>query len=64
MRDELDGRMWVDNHNQFSAWVDGAIGTVGSALRLGASRPSDFPRQLLSIAAAIGITTLAFGTMA
>jgi hypothetical protein len=64
MRDELDGRMWVEHHDQFSEWVDGAIGTVGSALRLGASRASAFPRQLLSIGAAIGLTALTFGTMA
>lgn len=62
MRDELDGRMWVAHHDQFNQWVDGAIAGIGGALRLG-SLPR-LPAQLLSVAAAVGLTALTFGAAA
>ena len=33
MRDELDGRMWVDHHEAFGQWVSDAVATVDAAYR-------------------------------
>ncbi len=64
MRDELDARMWNDHHEQFSQAMDGAIGAPGGALRFGASRAAGLPGQLLSLAAALGVTLLTLGATA
>lgn len=61
MRDELDARMWNDNHQQLSAAMDGAIGAIGGALRFGASRAASLPGQLVSLVAAFGVTALTLG---
>ncbi|MBX3562858.1 MAG: hypothetical protein KF780_13720 [Sphingomonas sp.] len=61
MRDELDARMWNDNHQQFSVAMDGAIGAIGGALRFGASRAASLPGQIISLIAAFGITALSLG---
>lgn len=61
MRDELDGRMWVDHHHQFGEWVDSAAATVRSGLaRLAAWDGST--HQLLAIIAAFAVTALTFNT--
>ncbi|MDQ8758187.1 hypothetical protein RCO27_18320 [Sphingosinicella sp. LHD-64] len=64
MLDGMEGRMWADHHDQFGKWVDGAIGAIGAALRLGFSRGSTVPGQLLSIAGAVGVTLLTLGATA
>jgi hypothetical protein len=58
MRDEMDARIWNAHHEEFSRAMDGAIGALGVALRLGASRAVSLPGQLLSLVAAFGITAL------
>ena len=63
MRDELDGRMWVDHHNQFGEWVDSALGV----LRSGLSRLATWDgstHQLLALVAAFAVTALTFNTTA
>ena len=63
MRDELDGRMWVDHHEDFSHWVDGAIGAVRSGLaRL--AHWDGTTHQLFALVAAFAITGLTFNTTA
>ena len=61
MRDELDGRMWVDHHEQFGEWVDSAVATIRSGLgRLAAWDGST--HQLLAIIAAFAVTALTFNS--
>jgi hypothetical protein len=63
MRDELDGRMWVDHHDQFSEWIDSAI----AVLRSGLSRLSTWDgstAQLLAMIAAFAVTALTFNATA
>ena len=50
MRDELDGRMWVAHHDQYSAW----IGTAAATIRAGLYRIAGWDgsaHQLLALAA-------------
>jgi len=57
MRDELDGRMWVDHHEQFGEWVNDAAAT----LRAGLGRFAGWDgstHQLLAIIAAFAVTGL------
>ena len=57
MRDELDGRMWVDHHDQFSEWV----GVAAAAIRAGLYRLAGWDgsvHQLLALAAAFALTGL------
>lgn len=61
MRDELDGRFWVDHHQQFSDSVDNAV----AALRTGLARFAGWDgttHQLFAMVAALAVTglTLAF----
>lgn len=59
MRDEIDGRMWVEHHEAFGAWVDGAIAAVRSGLaRLGTWDGSS--HQLLALVISFVITGLTF----
>ena len=63
MRDELDGRMWVDHHDQFGLWVDDAI----AALRAGLARLSSWDgttHQLFALIASFAITALTFNSTA
>jgi len=63
MRDELDSRMWVDNHDQFTLLVDDAL----AALRGGFERLSGWDgttHQLLALVAAFAITGLTFNSVA
>lgn len=57
MRDELDGRMWVDHHEAYSDWVDSAI----AAVRAGFGRFAGWDgstHQLLALVAAFALTAL------
>jgi len=57
MRDELDGRMWVDHHEQFGEWVDNAA----AALRSGIARFAGWDgstHQLLAMIGAFAVTAL------
>lgn len=57
MRDELDGRMWVDHHDQFSEWVGNAAATI----RVGLYRLAGWDgsvHQLFALAAAFALTGL------
>ena len=63
MREELDGRMWVDHHDAFGEWVDGAVAAVRAGLvRLG--QWDGTTHQLLALIAAFAITGLTFNTTA
>jgi hypothetical protein len=57
MRDELDSRMWVAHHDQFSQWA----GTAANAIRSGLYRLADWDgsvHQLLALVAAFALTAL------
>jgi len=57
MRDELDGRMWVDHHEAFGEWVDNAA----AAIRAGLGRFAGWDgstHQLLAMVAAFAATGL------
>jgi hypothetical protein len=59
MRDELDARIWVANHDGFSAGIDDAF----AALRAGLARVAQWDgttHQLLAMVAAFVITGLTF----
>jgi len=63
MRDELDGRMWVENHDQFGQLVDDGL----AALRAGFARFAQWDgstHQLLALVAAFAITGLTFNSTA
>jgi len=60
MRDEIDGRMWVAHHDQYSRFVAGAA----SAVRAGLYRLAGWDgsvHQLLALMAAFALTALNFG---
>ena len=60
MRDEIDGRMWVAHHDQFSQWV----GDAAAAIRGGLYRLAGWDgslHQLLALAAAFALTALNLG---
>jgi hypothetical protein len=57
MREELDGRMWVDHHEQFSQGLDDAA----AAIRAGIGRFAGWDgstHQLLAMIAAFAVTGL------
>jgi len=57
MREELDGRMWVDHHEQFGEWVDNAAASLRAGLaRFGGWDGST--HQLLAMLAAFAVTGL------
>ena len=63
MRDELDGRMWVDNHDQFGVLVDDAL----AAARAGLARLAQWDgttHQLLALIVSFVITGLTFNATA
>ena len=70
MRDEMDARMWVEHHDQFSLSVDRGLARLGagfSRLRSGASRVAAWDgttAQALAMVAAFAITALSFNTTA
>lgn len=61
MRDEMDGRIWVANHQQFSHGIDDLV----SRARFGLARLSNWDgttTQLFALVAAFLITALTFNT--
>lgn len=57
MRDEIDGRMWVAHHDQYSQWV----GSAAAAIRTGLHRLAGWDgsvHQLLALVAAFALTNL------
>jgi hypothetical protein len=70
MRDEMDARMWVQHHDQFSLSVDRGLERLGaglSRLRAGAARLAHWDgttAQLLALVAAFAVTALSFNTTA
>jgi hypothetical protein len=63
MRDELDSRMWVENHDQFSLSVDHLI----DDLRAGLARLAQWDgttHQLLALITSFVITGLTFNATA
>jgi hypothetical protein len=70
MRDEMDARMWVQHHDQFSLSVDRGLARLGAGLhrlRGAASRLAHWDgttAQLAAMVAAFAITALSFNTTA
>ena len=63
MLDEMDGRLWVTHHNEFSLWAGRAL----ARLRQGLARFASWDgttHQLLAIVAALAITSLGFTSTA
>lgn len=63
MRDEIDSRLWVDHHEAFGRWVDGAASLLRSAFSRFAVWDGT-THQLLALVAAFAITALSFNTTA
>jgi len=61
MRDEIDARIWVDNHEQLSRDLDGLVRRAGAALRR-LSEPTGGTARLLALASALTLTLLTFDT--
>ena len=61
MRDEMDGRIWVANHQQFSDGIDVLIGRIRSASARAATWDGS-TAQLVALVAAFLITALTFNT--
>ena len=60
MRDEIDGRIWVAHHAEYSRFV----GNAAAALRVGLWRLAGWDgsaHQLLALAAAFALTALNLG---
>ena len=60
MRDEIDSRMWVAHHDQYSRLV----GNAAAAVRAGLNRLGGWDgsvHQLLALAAAFALTALNLG---
>ena len=63
MRDELDSRMWVENHDQFTLLVDDAVAAVRAGLaRLG--QWDGTSHQLLALVISFAVTGLTFNITA
>ena len=63
MRDELYGRMWVENHEVFSQGIDSGIAKIRAGLARLASWDGT-SHQLLALVAAFAITSLTFNSTA
>jgi hypothetical protein len=61
MRDELDARFWVDNHEAFSASIDKALAAIRAGLVRFASWDGS-THQLLALVLSFAITALTFNT--
>ena len=61
MRDQMDSEIWNAHHDQFSEWLDGALGRARSALRGGGSLAARVPGQLLAALVAVSLTVVTFG---
>ena len=61
MRDEIDARFWVDNHEAFSASIDKAIVTIRSGIVRFASWDGT-SHQLLALVLSFAITALTFNS--
>ena len=60
MRDELDARIWVDNHDALTETIDRAVTALGR--RLGRFADWDgSSHQLLALVTSFVITALSFG---
>jgi hypothetical protein len=63
MRDEIDGRLWVAHHDEFSQSINAAFSRLRSTLtRLPAWDGTTV--QLLALVAAFAVTALTFNTTA
>jgi len=63
MRDELDARFWVDNHEGFADGVDRALADLRSVFSRFAQWDGS-AHQLLALVVAFAITALTFQTTA
>ena len=60
MRDEMDARIWVEKHQNFSASVDEALGAVATRFRRRLPSLDGTPSHLLAVAGALALTLLTF----
>ena len=61
MRDEMDGRLWVEHHQAFSDGIDRALASLRAGMvRLAAWDGSS--HQLIALAAAFAVTALTFNS--
>ena len=63
MRDEIDGRIWADNHEGFADGVDQLFAGLRSAVTRFANWDGT-SHQLLALIASFAITALSFNTTA
>ena len=61
MRDEMDGRIWVANHQQFSDGIDDLVSRARTGLTRLWTWDGTTP-QLFALVAAFLITALSFNT--
>ena len=61
MRDEIDGRMWVAHHDQYSRLVGNAAAAVRAGLYRLLAGWDGSAHQLLALAAAFALTALNLG---
>ena len=63
MRDEMDARLWVDNHANFAAGIDELVDKARSAFARFAAWDGT-THQLLALAVSFFITAITFRTTA
>lgn len=61
MRDEIDSRVWIAQHDQFSKDLDQVISRIGSALKRLANTSPGLPSQLAALIGAFAITAITIG---
>lgn len=64
MRDEMDARIWVAHHDQFSETVGRFFDALGARVRRALSAATRSEGRLASVVAAFGVTLLTFGATA
>ena len=61
MKDQIDGRLWIEHHDAFSRVVVDALDAAGAALRRLGSWDGT-AAQLLAMVTAFAVTALSFRT--
>jgi hypothetical protein len=64
MRDRYDAELWNQHHDQFSKWLDEALGTAGRIIRRTLSAAEPAAGQLLAVGGALSLTLLTFAASA
>lgn len=64
MRDEMDARIWVAHHDQFSETMGRFLDALGARVRRTLSATPSSGGRLASVVAAFGMTLLTLGATA